>query len=369
MLSIRKLTKVYPARGGAQPVHALRGVDIEVAQGEFFALLGPSGCGKTTILQSIAGLETPTGGDIAIGGRTVFDAAAGQFVPAAQRHLGMVFQSYAIWPHMTVFDNAAFPLRHGRNRASGEEMKRRVMAALERVKLAAFADRPAPHLSGGQQQRVAIARAIVHEPRLLLLDEPLSNLDARLRDAMREELRAMVKELGITTVFVTHDQVEAMGMADRIAIVDQGRIMQIGRPEEVYFSPRNAFVANFIGRSNTVEVKVIGVETGDGKPFQRLASAIGEFVAISNPDVSVGDKALCIIRPQAFVAGEAGGGNRFDGTVVSRSFLGDHVELDVDVSGTRLRIVTGPYDATSLGDKVSLGVPRERCVVVARDPA
>ncbi|TKT75794.1 ABC transporter ATP-binding protein [Aquamicrobium sp. LC103] len=367
MLSIKNLTKVYPARGGAQPVDALRGVDLKVEQGEFFALLGPSGCGKTTILQSIAGLEMPTSGDIVIGDKTVFDAVAGQFIPAAQRHLGMVFQSYAIWPHMTVFDNVAFPLRHGRKRASGEELRRRVMAALERVKLAAFANRPAPHLSGGQQQRVAIARAIVHEPRLLLLDEPLSNLDARLRDAMREELRAMVKELGITTIFVTHDQVEAMGMADRIAIIDQGRIMQIGQPEQIYFSPRNAFVANFIGRSNTVEVKVTGTETSNGRTLQRLAAPMGELVAVANPNVSLGDEVLCIIRPQAFVLGGVDAENRFEGHVVSRSFLGDHVELDVAIAGVILRIVAGPYDTISVGSRISLSIPYQRCVVVARD--
>ncbi|MGO4834288.1 ABC transporter ATP-binding protein, partial [Rhizobiaceae sp. 2RAB30] len=196
VLEARNIVKTFTVRreGSARELRAVNDVSLSVAPGEIVGLVGESGCGKTTILQSIAGLETPTGGDIVIGDKTVFDATAGHFVPAARRHLGMVFQSYAIWPHMTVFDNVAFPLRHGRKRSSGEELRRRVMAALERVKLGAFADRPAPHLSGGQQQRVAIARAIVHEPRLLLLDEPLSNLDARLRDAMREELRAMVKE-------------------------------------------------------------------------------------------------------------------------------------------------------------------------------
>ena len=238
MLTIRALEKTYPARGGAAPVAALQDIGLTVAPGAFFALLGPSGCGKTTLLQCLAGLETPDAGIIEIGGLPIFDAAKGIAVPANRRGLGMVFQSYAIWPHMTVAENVAFPLLHGGAGLSKETVRARVMEALARVKLTGFASRLAPHLSGGQQQRVALARAIVHAPRLLLLDEPLSNLDARLRDEMRVELRQLVKALGITTIFVTHDQTEAMSMADEIALLRNGRVVQRGTSEDFYFPAR-----------------------------------------------------------------------------------------------------------------------------------
>ncbi len=365
MLKIENLIKTFAARKGGEAVRALNDVSFEVAEGDFFALLGPSGCGKTTILQSIAGLEVPDAGVIRIGDKTVFDGADSIFLPASQRHLGMVFQSYAIWPHMTVFDNVAFPLVHGRAKTPREEVRRRVLKALERVKLENFADRLAPHLSGGQQQRVAIARAIVAEPRLLLLDEPLSNLDARLRDAMREELRHIVKSLGITTIFVTHDQIEAMGMADRIAVINHGKIMQIGTPPEVYFSPANAFVANFVGRSNTIAGVVIAVDRSGADRLVKVSTPIGEICSSAETSVQTGDKVLCIIRPQAFSLTPTGmPENTLHGVLTEKTFLGDFADAVLTVEQTPLRVVFNSYDRTEAGAAVRLSVPFDRCVIV-----
>lgn len=369
MLTIDGLQKTYAARGGGQPVHALRGVSCHVEQGEFFALLGPSGCGKTTMLQSIAGLETPDRGEIRIGDRTVFNPDKSVFVPASQRKLGMVFQSYAIWPHMTVFDNVAFPLVHGAGKVAGSDIRARVMTALERVKLTEYADRLAPHLSGGQQQRVALARAIVHEPRLLLLDEPLSNLDARLRDTMREELRRLVKSLGITTIFVTHDQVEAMGMADRVAVLQGGSVVQIGPPEEIYYRPKTAFAANFVGRSNTLPGKLTAVERIGENHIRRFQTPIGEILSTAQSELAAGEEGLCIIRPQAFRLAAAGhtpnnADNRIEGTLISRSFLGDTIEAQVRVRDTDLRIVVNSYDPIPDGTEVALSVATDHCMIV-----
>src|SRR6478736_555836 len=219
---------------------ALKAVDrvnLSVEHGEFVTLLGPSGCGKTTTLRMVAGLEQNTAGRISIGDRVVSDAAAGFFVPPDHRQLGMVFQSYAIWPHMTVFDNVAYPLRIRRRPRS--EIRERVQAALRLVEMEGFADRPAPALSGGQQQRVAIARALVFEPEVLLLDEPLSNLDARLRAQMGDEFRSLQKRLGITTLYVTHDQDEAMALSDRVVLMRSGKILQVGPPQDIYQRPNS----------------------------------------------------------------------------------------------------------------------------------
>ena len=252
MLTVKGLAKSFPAVEGA--VRAVDGVTFCVAPGQCYALLGPSGCGKTTILRCVAGLERADAGSIAIGGRVVSDEDS--FIPVHERPIGMVFQSYAIWPHLDVFDNVAYPLEVERPRIARAEIEKRVAEVLALVGLQTLARRPATRLSGGQQQRVALARAIVRRPSLLLLDEPLSNLDARLRDSMRRELSTLIRQIGVTALFVTHDQVEALSLADRVAVMDQGRIVQEGAPADIYERPKSLFVARFLGAANVLAGRV-----------------------------------------------------------------------------------------------------------------
>src|SRR6059036_2042025 len=235
-------------------VVAVNDLSFEAKAGEFLTLLGPSGCGKTTTLRLVAGLERPDRGEIQVGGRPLSSTESGLFVPPERRGMGMVFQSYAIWPHMTVYENVAFPLQE--LRVPRAETRERVMAMLGTVGLGDLHARPAPMLSGGQQQRVALARALVSNPQVLLLDEPLSNLDARLREEMRFELRDMQARLGITSIFVTHDQAEAMTLSDRIIVMNGGRVEQEGSPEAVYQRPSTRFVMDFLGRANHLPARV-----------------------------------------------------------------------------------------------------------------
>ncbi len=365
MLLIENLVKSYPGQHGQDAMLALRDVSFKVEEGSFFTLLGPSGCGKTTTLQCIAGLENPDSGVIQMGDRAVFSSRENLLVPANRRELGMVFQSYAIWPHMSVFDNVAFPLVYGVKRAPSHEVRPRVLKALEMVELAHLADRPAPLLSGGQQQRVALARALVHEPRLLLLDEPLSNLDAKLRDTMRTEIRNLVKSLGITTLFVTHDQVEAIGMSDQIVLMKAGRIVQQGAPRDIYLRPNSVFTADFMGRSNLLP----GV-LDTGGATARAQTAIGPISGVAGPDLAPGAQVMVVVRPQAiFVrsATDALGPNRFKARVDAMTFLGDVVETEVAVDGRKLTLMLDPYTALSVGQELVLELPPERCVIVPAD--
>ena len=365
MLLIENLVKSYPGQHGQDAMLALRDVSFKVEEGSFFTLLGPSGCGKTTTLQCIAGLENPDSGVIQMGDRAVFSSRENLLVPANRRELGMVFQSYAIWPHMSVFDNVAFPLVYGVKRAPSHEVRPRVLKALEMVELAHLADRPAPLLSGGQQQRVALARALVHEPRLLLLDEPLSNLDAKLRDTMRTEIRNLVKSLGITTLFVTHDQVEAIGMSDQIVLMKAGRIVQQGAPRDIYLRPNSVFTADFMGRSNLLP----GV-LGTGGATARAQTAIGPISGVAGPDLAPGAQVMVVVRPQAILVRSATdvlGPNRFKARVDAMTFLGDVVETEVEVGGRKLTLMLDPYTALSVGQELVLDLPPERCVIVPAD--
>src|SRR3954452_7450139 len=255
------------------PVLAVKGVSFSVRAGEQLTLLGPSGCGKTTTLRAIAGLERPSAGAIRIGGQAVYSGRDNINVPAEKRGLSMVFQSYAIWPHMSVFDNVAYGLRV--RRKSAEEIRTRVREALELVQMAAFETRPASQLSGGQQQRVALARACVFQPSVLLFDEPLSNLDAKLRADMRIELRELQHRLGITSVYVTHDLEEALAMSDRIVVMRDGLIEQIGSPFDIYNLPRNAFVADFVGSANLIRGRHRADLDADG--LVALETSAGHF--------------------------------------------------------------------------------------------
>lgn len=362
MLRIDDLHVYYQGDRGL--VHAVKGVSFEVAQGDFFTLLGPSGCGKTTTLRSVAGLETPTSGRITIGDTVVFDGEKGIEVKTPKREIAMVFQSYAIWPHMSVFENVAFSLRHGRKRTPSAEIKPKVMNALSMVQLQDFADRPAPQLSGGQQQRVALARAIACEPHLLLLDEPLSNLDARLREEMRNELRDLVTRLNMTALYVTHDQVEALSMSDRLIVMSDGIIVQEGAPAEVYLHPNSEFSANFLGRANILR----GTVRAAGSDGQGTVETAGGTLNCTIPTWAASSlDVLITFRPEAVTLSRqvTEGINALRGEVVSITFVGDAVEYVINVGDMEIRVKGDPYDAAAVGDPVWLRIPPARCLVIA----
>jgi iron(III) transport system ATP-binding protein len=332
---------------------AVDAVDLAVEHGEFVTLLGPSGCGKTTTLRMVAGLERNDSGVIVIGDRVVSDAAADLFVPPDHRKLGMVFQSYAIWPHMTVFDNVAYPLsvRH----VAKAEIRTKVMAALKLVEMEAYAERPAPALSGGQQQRVAIARALVFEPEVLLLDEPLSNLDARLRAQMGDEFRALQRRLKITTLYVTHDQEEAMALSDRVVVMDKGRALQVGAPEEVYRRPASRTVAAFFGTPNFIEAKVTACRANGRDHVLTIEGAGTRGDCRAAEARRPGDAILVMIRPEDVTLGSAGPLS-WQGTVVDGVFRGPRRTLTVESQGRRFTVECPATRAASVGDTVTLSV-------------
>ena len=347
-------------RTGPGPLLACDRVSFEVPEGRFFTLLGPSGCGKTTTLRCIAGLERSDEGDIDLAGEILSSPRRGVFVPPNQRDIGMVFQSYAIWPHMTVYENVAFPLRAARVRPSEPEMRRRVEQALATVRLDGLEQRPATNLSGGQQQRLALARALVREPKLLLLDEPLSNLDAKLREHMRLELRVLQRELRITTVYVTHDQVEALAMSNIVAVMHEGQIRQIGTPREIYERPANRFVADFIGSTNLLRGRVVST-AGD---LGRVETAHGPVVCVLPDDAPAGSDVVVSVRPEDVTVAVGNGDDGWDATVTQAVFLGDCVDCRLAVGDVELRARIHPSVRVRRGDRVRVSFRSDRCVAI-----
>jgi ABC-type Fe3+/spermidine/putrescine transport system ATPase subunit len=331
-------------------VNAVDGVNFAVQRGEIFTLLGPSGCGKTTTLRLVAGLEEPDGGEIYIDGKIVAAPQRGVFLPPEKRHLGMVFQSYAIWPHLTVFENVAFPLRV--RRESADVIRVRVNHALESVGLGGFADRGATQLSGGQQQRVALARALVYEPAVLLLDEPLSNLDAKLREQMRFELRALQRKLTLTILYVTHDQTEAMTLSDRIAVVNRGRFEQVGSPEEVYEKPATPFAGEFLGRTVALEG---ALKRSAADEWIELAGG-GRIVLGGHLTDSLHDGAAVrlIARPEdiEILPPAELASNQIDATVEQVDYLGDRFEYYLRGAGALFVLSAPKRDRYPVDSKV-----------------
>jgi iron(III) transport system ATP-binding protein len=362
MIRIENLHVTFDTDQGE--VNAVRGIDIEVKEGEFYTLLGPSGCGKTTTLRCLAGLQQPASGEITMDGTVIYSSSRRVQVPAHKRSIGMVFQSYAIWPHLTVFENVAFPLREMR-KLSERDIARRVGEALELVQLPGYGDRPAPFLSGGQQQRLALARAIVREAPVLLLDEPLSNLDAKLRAETRHDLRELTKRLNMTAVYVTHDQIEALTMSDRVAIMQHGRIVQESSPREIYQKPSTRFVASFIGQVNFAEAKVQSAAPG----VVRLASDWGPLQAAELPEaVAEGDSVTVAVRPENFLPPSDGrdgsSGNLITGTVQKIVFLGDSLEARVRVNDREIGVRLHPSHAVAVAQDIVLRVEPADVVVL-----
>lgn len=329
--------------------HIIKNLDLVIEDGEFLTLLGPSGCGKTTTLRMIAGFEAPSSGEIFIDDEPVFSKEMKINVPPEERNIGMVFQNYAVWPHMNVFNNIAYPLRI--RKLSREEVRKRVRKVIEVVRLEGLEDRFPYQLSGGQQQRVAFARALVYSPRILLLDEPLSNLDARLREEMRFEIKDIQRRFGITIVYVTHDQSEAMVMSDRIVVMKDGIIQQIGTPMEIYEFPRNRFVANFIGVSNFLKGEAIGETNGnirvklvelEGSPIIEAHHRLG----------SLKKEVTIVVRPEDI---EITPNGNIKAKIAKRTFLGNVINYIVS-AGKDLRVEAPKHQIFSEGENVKLRV-------------
>jgi iron(III) transport system ATP-binding protein len=336
---------------------AVDGVNFAVPAGEIVVLLGPSGCGKTTTLRCVAGLEHPTSGEISIAGRVVSSPAHGTLVPPRARNLGMVFQSYAVWPHMTVRQNVVYPLKH--RKIARSEANRMVDEVLQLVGLTEYAERPVVALSGGQMQRVALARSIVYRPQLLLLDEPLSNLDAKLRLRLRDDLRVILKQTGMTALYVTHDQAEAVVLGDRIGVMRDGKLLQIGTPDQIYNRPADLFVANFTGATNELTGTLVGrngefgvVDYGDGRR--------GETALLQT--INVGEKVRIALRPENIAIGAGVGANLFPARVVDRRYQGTQTVYDIDLFGRRLEALElGTAARHQVGAETSVSLAREGC--------
>jgi iron(III) transport system ATP-binding protein len=336
---------------------AVDGVSFEVPAGEIVVLLGPSGCGKTTTLRCVAGLEHPTGGRISIGDRTVSQPERGLLVSPRERDIGMVFQSYAVWPHMTVRQNVAYPLKHRRN--GGGDINAKVNDTLELVGLRDYAERPVTSLSGGQMQRVALARSLVYRPQLLLLDEPLSNLDAKLRLRLRDELRRILKQTGMTGLYVTHDQAEAVVLGDRIGVMREGKLLQMAPPGEIYNRPADPFVANFTGASNVLLGKVLA-RSGERATID--LGAAGRIETWTPQPLNPGDKARVAVRAENVRLGERGPANVFAGRVLERRYQGMQTVYDVEMGGQRLEALElGTAARHGADSEIAITLPPDTC--------
>ena len=335
MIEIANVSKFYGI------YKALDDVSLTIGEGEFFSLLGPSGCGKTMLLRSIAGFETPTAGEIFI------DGVPSLALPPNRRPTNMVFQNYAIFPHLDVAENVAYGLK--RLRLSAQDERKRVGDALDQVRLSGLGQRKAHELSGGQRQRVALARALVMRPKVLLLDEPLSALDLKLRQAMRDELRTLQRDTGITFVFVTHDQEEALDMSDRIAVLGGGEVQQIGTPTEIYEEPVNRFVADFVGETNFLDVEV--VETAPGQATVR--TPFGVALTVPATGAASRGRATLSVRPEKINLGDQAQGTVFEGRIINKNYMGGYTHYTLDVAGTELR--ASRRNASREGDAIPLG--------------
>ena len=331
---------------------AVDGVSFAVPAGEIVVLLGPSGCGKTTTLRCVAGLEHPTGGSIHIAGRVVSSPAEGIMVPPRLRDIGMVFQSYAVWPHMTVRQNVIYPLKHREGSSADDD--RKVAETLELVGLSEYIDRPVTALSGGQMQRVALARSIVYRPQLLLLDEPLSNLDAKLRLRLRDDLRRILKHTGMTALYVTHDQAEAVVLGDRIGVMRDGKLLQMAPPDEIYNRPADLFVANFTGASNEMAGRLAanGVVEIGGHRMQ----------VTSMQALAAGDAVRIAVRPESIALGRRDAVNTFRGRVLDCRYLGTQTVYDIELFGGRLEALElGTATRHQIGSEIDVSLPPPAC--------
>jgi iron(III) transport system ATP-binding protein len=358
MVQIDSLEKFFGE--DKERVHVLKGISLNIPEGSLYTFLGPSGCGKTTTLRCVAGLERPEKGKIAIDGNPVFASGERVYVPTNKRPIGMVFQSYAIWPHMTVFQNVAYPLTIHRRPKS--EIKKRVEDVLRIVGLQGLEDRPAPKLSGGQQQRVAFARALINEPKVMLLDEPLSNLDAKLREQMRFEIKALQRRVNITTIYVTHDQAEALAISDQIAVMHGGKLIEVGSPHQLYSRPKRKFTATFLGLTNLIEGKVVEIG-GDSKPG-RIETKRGVLSFIPATRMERNQSAVISIRPehiQVHKQKPEALDNVVEGTVKESVFMGDAYHCQITVGDVLLRVHTHPFLSMSPGEKVYLHLDPRSC--------
>lgn len=333
MIRITGLTKDYQTGHGG--VKALRGISLDIKEGEFCVLLGPSGCGKTTTLRCVAGLEQPDSGEIIIEGTLVNSSQRNIYVPPEDRVIGMIFQSYAIWPHLDVFQNVALPLEHRKEKLSRSQIRDRVGEALDLVRLKGLEGRRATDLSGGQQQRVALARSFACKPKVLLMDEPLSNLDAKLREEMRSEIKQMTSTLGSTVLYVTHDQSEALVIGDVVVVMQRGMILQRGSPQEIYNCPESLEVAEFLGDMNFI----LGRKSGGGLSGPHLVETpLGNFTSDSARHVSVGENVVLGIRPEdiQLCREKPHANNAVAALLVQRQFLGNAAVYELDSNGVRI---------------------------------